>query len=175
MNALVVVNKLLEADEIDDPAQYAKSSVPTGDLIQGSLRDELVERGWRHIHVREEDDGEWVLEAGVLDPNHRAHWENAGARVAPTPQESPDLRMKIMRWFRAAAKRAGMQIESANLEDLRPAHEGIDLHAQYADFEDDPGDWNVAIRFRWAPGDKFWSKSSNALGYETKPYQKKLQ
>lgn len=169
-----LVDRLLETDEegIDDPKAYALGAQPDPNAIQDTLRDELVDRGWRGIRVRQEDDNEWVVEAGVIDNDHRAQWSAAGARVAPTPEERPDLRMKLMRLFRAAAKRAGMQIETATLEDLRPAHEGIDLHADLADFEDDTGDWNVAIRFLWAPGNKFWSKASQALGYETKPYQR---
>ena len=175
MKARRIVNKLLESDEgIGDPAQYAATAAPSGNLVSDTLRDELVERGWRHIRVREEDDadGEWVMEAGVIDPHHRATWLNAGARVAPAPEESSDLRMKIMRWFKAAAKRAGMNVTEAALEALLPAYTGgYDLHSEFDDFEEDAGDWNVVIRFKWQPVDKFWSKASQSLGYETKPYQ----
>jgi hypothetical protein len=169
-----IVNKLLESDEgIDDPMQYAVSTAkPPGNLVSDTLRDELVDRGWRHIHVREEDEGEWVVEAGVIDPYHRSKWLNAGARVAPMPEESPDLRMKLMRWFKAAAKRAGMNVTEAAIEDVSPAYtDGYDLYSEFNDFEEDSGDWNVAIRFKWTPVNKFWSKASQSLGYETKPYQ----
>lgn len=174
MKANHIVSRLLEDDdEIIDPEAYVKGSTPSAELVQGTLRDELVERGWRKIGVRKEEqdfDG-WLVSAGIMDPTHRATWENAGARVIPAPKESESLRMTIMRWFKAAAKRAGMNVTAANIESLQPAYARLDLHNLPDDFEDDEGDWRVAIRFDWEPVAKFWSKASTAQGYETKPYQ----
>lgn len=171
MKARRIVNKLLETEDISDPKEYALSTTEPTELMRGALRDELVEKGWRHIHVRPEDEGEWVIEAGFIDSNHRAFWTNSGARVAPPPTEAP--LMKVMRLFKAAARRAGMAVDEATLEDVSPAyHDGFDLYSEFDDFEEDPGDWNVAIRFRWHPAGKFWSKASSALGYEQLPYQK---
>jgi hypothetical protein len=175
MKARKVVNKMLESDEgISDPMEYALSTPhPPSNLLSDTLRDELVEKGWRHIRLRQEDDDEWVVEAGVIDPHHRTSWLENGARVAPSPTETPDLRMKLMRMFKAAALRASVNVADAKIEDLSPAYDdGYDLYTKYDDFEDDSGDWNVAIRFKWKPGDKFWSKASQSLGYETKPYQR---
>jgi hypothetical protein len=175
MKARRIVNKLLETDEIDPKAYSLTTNEPT-ELMRGILRDELVEKGWRQIHVRPEDDGEWVVEAGFIDSSHRSYWMNAGARVAPVPTESPELRMKIMRLFKAAARRANMEVTDAQLEDLRPVYnDGLDLYSEFDDFEEDRGDWNVALRFRWQPLQKFWSKASQALGYETQPYQQKKE
>jgi len=173
MKARRIVNKLLETqEEIPDPKDYALQTHEPTTLMQGTLRDELVERGWRHIHVRMEDENEWVVEAGFIDTAHRSQWLEAGARVAPTPEESPDLRMKIMRLFKAAARRAGMMVTEAKIEDISPAYnDGFDLYSEFNDFEEDPGDWNLAIRFQWRPAEKFWSKASQALGYEKQPYQ----
>lgn len=171
MKARRIVNKLLETEDISDPKEYALSTTEPTELMRGALRDELVEKGWRHIHVRPEDEGEWVIEAGFIDSNHRAFWMNSGARVAPPPTEAP--LMKVMRLFKAAARRAGMAVDEATLEDVSPAYyDGFDLYSEFDDFEEDPGDWNVAIRFRWHPAGKFWSKASSALGYEQLPYQK---
>lgn len=165
-----IVNKLLETEEISDPKQYALSTGDPTEQVRNTLRDELVEKGWRQIHVRPEDDGEWVIEAGFIDSAHRAFWLNSGARVAPPPTEAP--MMKLMRLFKAAARRAGMNVTEATLEDVSPVYgDGYDLYTEFDDFEEDRGDWNVAIRFRWEPVNKFWSKASQALGYETQPYQ----
>jgi len=163
---------MLESDEgIDDPKEYALSTgQPSPNLLSDVLRDELVEKGWRHIRLRQEDD-EWVVEAGVIDPYHRTYWLEHGARVAPPPTDTHCVRMQLMRMFKAGALRASVHVEDARFEDLSPAYyDGYDLYTKYDDFEDDGGDWNIAIRFKWKPGDKFWSKSSQSLGYETKPY-----
>lgn len=168
-----IVNKLLETEEVPDPSAYLLQTHEPTELLRGILRDELVEKGWRHIHVRKEDDGSWVVEGAMIDTPHRTYWFNAGARVAPVPNESPDLRMKVMRLFKAAARRAGIEVSDAAIEDISPAyHDGFDLYSEFDDFEEDPGDWNVAIRFNWKPAQKFWSKASQALGYEEQPYQK---
>ena len=102
MKALHIVNRLLEAEEpIGDPMAYALSTNQPVDLMRSTLRDELVERGWRHIRIEKMDENEWALRAGYVDENHRAQWERVGARVAPPPTEAPDLRMKLMlRWTR---------------------------------------------------------------------------
>lgn len=172
MKARRIVNKLLETEEISDPKDYALTTGEPTALLRDTLRDELVDKGWRQIRVRPEDEQEWVVEAGFIDNAHRAEWLNAGARVAPSPTETPDLRMKLMRLFKAAARRAGMEVTEAQLEDLSPVYtDGLDLYSEFDDFEEDRGDWNVAIRFRWKPVEKFWSKASQSLGYETKPYQ----
>lgn len=175
MKARRIVNKLLETEteEVSDPKDYALTTGDPTALLRDTLRDELVERGWRQIHVRPEDEQEWVVEAGFIDSTHRSHWLNAGARVAPAPTETPDLRMKLMRLFKAAARRANMEVTDAKLENLSPVYtDGLDLYSEFNDFEEDRGDWNIAIRFRWKPAQKFWSKASQAVGYDTKPYQR---
>ena len=58
MKARRIVNKLLETEDISDPKEYALSTTEPTELMRGALRDELVEKGWRHIHVRPEDEGE---------------------------------------------------------------------------------------------------------------------
>lgn len=167
MKARRVVNKLLETDEIPDPKAYAIQTEQPTDLMRHTLRDELVERGWRRIRISPGDDNEWTIFAGYIDSDHRARWLEAGARVAPPPEEAPDMRMKLMRLFKAAARRAGMQIESAKIESIRNAYlDGFDLYSEFQDFEDDPGDWDVEIVFKWKPVGKFWSKASQATGYK---------
>lgn len=168
MDASVIVDKLLEAEEpIGDPMAYAISTGQPADLMRSTLRDELVDRGWRHISLEKMDDDDWALRAGFVDDNHRARWEMTGARVAPAPTESPDLRMKLMRLFKAAAKRAGIQVTEARIEELRPEYrDGLDLHRLPDDFESDRGDWQVEIIFQWQPLPKFWSKASQAFGYK---------
>ena len=168
MKALHIVNRLLEAEEpIGDPMAYALSTNQPVDLMRSTLRDELVERGWRHIRIEKMDENEWALRAGYVDENHRAQWERVGARVAPPPTEAPDLRMKLMRLFRAGAKRAGIQVTAARIEELVPEYrDGLDLHSLPDDFEADRGDWDVEIIFEWQPISKFWSKASQALGYK---------
>lgn len=62
MKARRIVNKLLEAEDVPDPKEYALSTTEPTELMRGALRDELVEKGWRHIHVRPEDEGRpWSL------------------------------------------------------------------------------------------------------------------
>jgi GH24 family phage-related lysozyme (muramidase) len=165
-----IVDKLLEMDIPDDPLELIHQTHNPSDEAQSILRDELVDMGWRHIRLTLSDEG-WLLHAGMIDPQHRAEWENSGARVAPAPQETPLLRPRIMRTFKAAARRAGMDVSSAKLTSIRPAYDSHDLYYAWEDFEDDPGDWEIEIELQWSPKDKFWSKASAALGYETKPYQ----
>lgn len=164
MKALHIVNKLLETDEegIGDPMQYAQGTNQPDHMIQDTLRKELVEKGWRRIRVERVDNG-WALFANVIDTTNRNQWASQGARVAPRAEDSAANRMKIMRSFKAAARRAGMNITDAEITEFRAATgEPVDLHANYANIEDDPGDWSVELFFDWTPVDKFWSKASNA-------------
>lgn len=164
MKAPYIVNKLLESEEgIADPADYVHTTNDPVKLVQSTLRDQLTEHGWRRIQVWR-DGNEWVLLAGYIDPPHRAYWRITGARVALQPIEGVYLRRKVMQLFQAGARRAGMNISNAKLEDLRPVYDTVDLHTD-GDFEDDEGDWSLAIRFEWLPGNNFWGGASQAIGY----------
>lgn len=179
MRAADVVNRLLETDlpAEDDPSNLR--DYYAGDpskLLAGALRDELVERGWRNIKIEKPDapDGnEWIVKAGFVDEHYRADWLAAGARVAPAPKDSLQLRGRLVQSFKAACVRAKAYV-GIKLLDLQPAHGTYDLHTAYDDFEDDPGDWLVTLELVWKPETfmpGFWGKASQALGYEDKPYQ----
>jgi len=183
VNALALVNKLLETDvpPEDDPSTLR--DYYAGDpskVLAGALRDELVERGWRNIQIQKPDEPqglEWIVTAGFIDEAYRQRWLVAGARVAPTPVDSIQLRGRLVQSFKAACKRikahAGITLMS-----LEPAHEAYDLHTGYDDIEDDPGDWRVTLELIWKPGTflpGFWGKASQAIGYEDKPYQQTAQ
>jgi hypothetical protein len=178
MNASAIVNKLLEAEGgIDSPEMNRELYAgDPGQLLAGALRDELVERGWRNIQIHkpnEPEGHEWIVSAGFIDNAYREHWMATGARVAPPPADTFQLRGRLVQSFKAACKRV-KTIVGIKLVSLEPAHDDYDLHTAYDDFEDDPGDWRVTFELVWKPETfqpGFWGKASQALGYEDKPYQ----
>lgn len=172
MNASSVVNNLLENDLPPEDAPSAEyTGGDPGRLLAGVLRDELVEKGWRNIRITNSAEDLWDVEAGFVDWLYRSEWLAAGARVAPSPEDTLQLRGRIMNMFRAACRRAKVEFR-CELSRLTPQHDDYDLHTDYGDFENDPGDWRVEIALFWTPLPGFWSKASAALGYEDKPYQK---
>ena len=162
MNAQQVVNSLLEdGPDYFDPETYAQTTADPSARLVRALRDELVERGWRRIRIEKDDDA-YLLDAAWIDGEWRAEQENAGRQVTGSPPREWNLEGCLLSSFRGALKRLNMKLLSLCLEDLRPAHEGIDLHRLPDDFEADAGDWTVQISFRFRPRAKFWSKLSRA-------------
>lgn len=159
-----LVATLLETDEVD-PKEYAQQTMQPTQRMADSLRDELTERGWRNIRIEPWDDpGTFVVYAGLIDSAHRAKWYSYRARVAPGAEEGPAFRMTLVRQFKAAAKRAKLQVDDVEIDELRQAHQGYDMATEYEDFEDDPGDWNVTLTFRSNAQPGFWSR--DVIGYE---------
>lgn len=177
-----VVDALLEADPdgIDDPLQYAYDTLDpqprSGEHIDivkftRALRDELVERGWRHIRLQPVEDNQWYVSAGWIDERFRSHYAAMGWRVTPEPHDDWNLGGRVASSLKGGLRRVGCKLLSFQFdeEELQPVHDGLDLERLPDDFEDDQGDWRVSATFTFAPGPKFWKMLQNATPPDPPP------
>lgn len=176
MNASELVDKLLEAglenEPISDPMQYAFDTlVPEPrsgehiDLVKftRALRDELVERGWRHVRLQPIEDNQWYLTAGWIDDRFRSKYAAQGWRVTPAPEDDWNLGGRVASSLKGGLSRVGCKLLSLEWpEDFQRVHDGMDLERLPDDFEDDQGDWYITAIFTFAPKPKFWKMLQNA-------------
>lgn len=181
MNALIrrLCEEDIPAEDTPEATEHYTKDDP-GVLLAGALRDQLVEKGWRRIKIFKgdedapDDPDSWTLTASFVDWAYRSDWLADGARVAPRPNDSKELRAKLMNMFRGACRRVHVDCKLARVVGLR-AVDDIDLYREYDDIEDIPGDWDIEMQLDWQPKPGFWSIASKATGYDKLPYQKKKE
>jgi len=123
-----------------------------------ALRDALVERGWRNIRVfPPEEEGVWTVTAGWIDEPWRTESEVQGYRVTGPPQQLWNLPGRLTTSFKGGLTRIGANVIWFHLDEVVPAHQGIDLDNPPDDFEDDQGDWSVTLQFKITPKPKYWT------------------
>jgi hypothetical protein len=151
-SAACVVSTLLE-DELDPDLEATLGELDWDapkKRLKAGIEDDLYDRGWMSVEVHGEAKDETFTVIGTFfDQEHRAMWNEAGARAIPAPELTKESVRKFALFatntLRGALRRAGFKFSNMRVEEVNTIYNTLDLESVEATL----GDVSVEVSFNW--------------------------